>query len=247
MICKETETFMDGYLDGELDLVRSIELERHLRDCPLCAQFHKDRITLHASMRAGSLRYQAPEALRKSVHAALAAADRKVRKPERKWFHVQWPAIAATAAAVILVVALWMRPADRLLEREVVASHVRSLMAGHLTDVASSDRHTVKPWFAGKVDFSPPVKDFAEEGFRLVGGRLDYLDDHAVAALVYQRREHIINVFVWPVASGDRAARASVSQGYNVIELVRSGTAYWLVGDLNRTELEQFAERLTVP
>ncbi len=245
MICKETETFMDGYVDGELDLVRSIELERHLRDCPACAKMHQDRQAVRTAMRTDSLRYRAPEALRKKVHAALVEQDRAERKPERRWFPIQWQALAATAAALALVAIWWIRPMDRPLQREAVANHIRSMMANHLMDVPSTDQHTVKPWFAGKLDFSPVVKDLSGDGIELVGGRLDYLENRPVAAIVYRKRQHVINVFVWPVAEGDRGARSSVRQGYNVVELVRSGMTYVVVSDLNRSELEQFAERLT--
>lgn len=241
MTCKETRTYMDGYFDGELDLVRSIELERHLHDCPACAQLHEGSTAMRAAMGASSLRYRAPEALRKTIHAALVERDR----PERKWFHVQWPALAATAAAIALAAVWWIRPMPSVVEREVVASHIRSMMANHLTDVPSTDQHTVKPWFAGKLDFSPPVRDFPDEGFKLIGGRMDYIDNLPVAAIVYRRNQHVINVFVWPAAEGDRPMRASVRQGYNIVSLVRSGTAYWLVSDLNRSELEHFASAFT--
>jgi anti-sigma factor RsiW len=242
--CKETQTFMDGYLDGELDLVRSIDLERHLHDCPACGELHKARTTVRAAIGASPLRYHAPSGLKQSVHAALLEQARKETKPERKWFQLQWPALAATAAAVIVAV-LWLRPIANPLERDVVDSHIRSLMANHLMDVPSTDQHTVKPWFAGKLDFSPPVRDFSSDGFPLTGGRLDYLDHRPVAALVYRRNQHIINVFMWPDSSGDRKFHSSAQQGYNVIETVRNGVEYWLVSDLNHGELQQLADRIT--
>ncbi len=244
MTCKETQTFMDGYLDRELDLVRSIDLEHHLHDCQSCAARHQARLTVRAAMGAGSLRYQPPAGLRKSVHAALLERSREETKSARRWFQLPWPALAATAAAVVIVAVLWIRPTANPLEREVVDGHIRSLMANHLMDVPSTDQHTVKPWFAGKLDFSPPVRDFSADGFRLTGGRLDYLDRHPVAALIYQRNQHIINVFEWPVPSNDRAFRSHAQQGYNVIETARNGVEYWLVSDLNSAELRQLAERV---
>jgi len=240
--CKETQTFMDGYLDRELDLVRSIDLERHLHDCPACATLHEARLKVRAAMPA--LRHQAPVELKKSVHAALLERSREEDKPERKWYQFPWSAIAATAAAFALLAVLWIRPTSNSLEREVVDSHIRSLMANHLMDVPSTDQHTVKPWFAGKLDFSPPVRDFSADGFRLTGGRLDYLDRHPVAALVYQRNQHIINVFEWPVPASNRSFHTHAQQGYNVIETVRNGVEYWLVSDLNSIELQQLADRV---
>lgn len=240
MTCKETQTFIDGYLDRELDLIRSIDLERHLHGCAACESLYQDRLKVRAAMPA--LRYQPPAALKRNIHAALLEQSRRETKTGRRWFNFQWPAVAATAAAAIIVAVLWIRPATHPLESEVVDSHIRSLMANHLMDVPSTDQHTVKPWFAGKLDFSPPVKDFSAEGYRLIGARLDYLDHHTVAALVYQRGQHIINVFVWPVPSADRAPHTTAQQGYNVVGTTRGGVEYWLVSDLNATELQHLAQ-----
>jgi anti-sigma factor RsiW len=134
---------------------------------------------------------------------------------------------------------------ETLLVNDIVANHVRSMMANHITDVASSDSHTVKPWFGGKLDYSPPTKDLSEQGFRLIGGRLDYLDHRSVGALVYQRNQHFINLFVWPsnstlVKPEDQLTR----QGYNLIHWTSSGMTYWLVSELNSTELNECARLL---
>ena len=137
---------------------------------------------------------------------------------------------------------------DGAIAREAVSSHIRSLMASHLTDVTSTDQHTVKPWFAGKLDFSPPVTDFAAAGYPLIGGRLDYLEGHPVAALVYMHRKHVINVFVWPAAGArEELAPAMTQQGFHVFHDTHAGMNYWLVSDLNAQELETFARMLTAP
>jgi anti-sigma factor RsiW len=250
MSCHETKTFIDAYLDGELDLARSIELERHLNDCSACAALREMRRTVEGEVRNDLLRYRGPDELKKRVRAALAAQDRRERPESRRmwsWISLQWPIAAASAAAMLVIAALWLRPVPNSVEREVVDSHVRSLMASHLTDVVSSDQHTVKPWFAGKLDFSPPVRDFAAQGFPLVGGRLDYIDNHSAAAIVYRRNQHVINALVWPVHTSDQGYRSRVEQGYHVIETVHGGMEFWIVSDLNADELAQFAKLFVTP
>jgi len=232
MNCHEIETLMDGYLDGELDLVRSIDLERHLHDCPSCGALHASRKALAEAIASPELRYAPPPGLARRVQSAIA------RRESNRW----WPMLAAAAVTAAVIGVFLLRPSATVaMEREVVDSHIRSLMPNHLTDVVSTDQHTVKPWFAGKLDFSPPVRDFSVEGFPLVGGRLDYIGRHAAAAIVYRHRDHVINLFTWPSASRDSSIRASSEQGYNVIETVRGGVEYWIVSDLNADELRQFA------
>ena len=165
--------------------------------------------------------------------------------PKRIGWRSSWAVAGIAAAAMVALAVLRLGPVvsrpspDNLLAQEVLASHVRSLMANHLTDVPSSDQHTVKPWFNGKLDFSPPVKDLSGDGFPLVGGRLDYLEDRPVAALVYQRRKHFINLFIRPSDSGS-GQKTVMRQGYNLFHWTQSGMTYWAVSDLNSSELQEF-------
>jgi anti-sigma factor (TIGR02949 family) len=238
---------LDAYVDGELAPQDARELERHLGDCPECAALRDARIALGAAIRRESPPFHAPAELRENIRQRLQAAAgvrdiRRSRIAQPIW---RWGALAAS----LLVVALgsWQlgvrRASEAALSDEILASHVRSLMPGHLTDVVSSDQHTVKPWFNGKLDFSPPVSDFAGRGYPLVGGRLDYLGGRSVAALVYQRRKHLINVYLWPRAEGRKAGeRAPVSrQGYHLLQWTSTDYVYWVVSDLGTTELTEFA------
>jgi mycothiol system anti-sigma-R factor len=262
MNCEETLRLLHAYLDGELDLVRSVEIERHLDGCAGCMLAYRKRQSLRSMVRGGSLYYRAPEGLMNRIQAGLSEAHRAT--PEREASAVsswrlrqtRWGRSMTWAAAVAALVGLAViistlasrssRPSkEDLLAEEVVSSHIRSLMPDHLTDVASSDQHTVKPWFDGRLDFSPSVVDLARQGFPLVGGRLDYLGGRPVAALVYRRRKHFIN---WPrdASVGNAASPAEVParQGYNVFHWTKSGMVYWAVSDLNAQELEAFAELL---
>ena len=162
------------------------------------------------------------------------------KQPSRHW--LWWPRLATVAAGVaVLAVILW-RPSASGVSQELLADHIRSLMANHLTDVPSTDQHTVKPWFNGKLDFSPVVKDLAAQGFPLAGGRLDYLAGRPVAALVYKRRQHVINLFTWPAPGlPDRAEETTSRQGYNTVSWTRAGMSYAAVSDLNMKELREFA------
>jgi anti-sigma factor RsiW len=238
--CESTQRVLHGYVDGELDLSGSLEIEGHLESCPNCSRMQQDLLTLREKFNSGNLYFSAPPGMERRIRAAL---PRQRRTP---WLSApaRWLAVAASMAVV--AVAVWRAAplaTGNTLAQEVVSSHVRSLMPGHLTDVLSSDQHTVKPWFTGKLDFSPSVKDLAAEGYPLVGGRLDYIGGRPVAALVYQRRKHVINVFTWPSPQESRIV-SSVLNGYNVVHWSHAGMAYWAASDVNRADLETFARLL---
>jgi anti-sigma factor RsiW len=241
-------SLLDAYFDGELDLVRSLEFEEHLKTCPDCAQEIWTHQTLRQGLRAASLYDRAPAGLEARIRAALPSANKVVEMPRRNLLN--WLAVAA--AVIVALVLTWRmlpsylgRSGTDLLAQEVVASHIRSLQPGHLLDVESTDQHTVKPWFNGKLDFSPPVKDFSEDGFPLIGGRLDYVDHRPAAALVYQRNKHFINVYVWPESEvKDKPARSSTADGYNIAFWERGGMYFCAVSDLNTGELQQFVQLL---
>jgi len=242
--CHETQRWLPGYLDGELDLVNAVAIEDHLKTCARCSQAHTSQQALQAAIRGSKLYAPAPIALQKRIQTSLRQADTSAPWTVRwRWYSV------ALALACVAVLAwglgrAWVVPAaDDRLAMEVLNSHVRSLMTDHLTDVMSSDRHTVKPWFAGKLDFSPTVEDLASQGYPLTGGRLDYLDGRPVAALVYQHQRHIINLFTWPAPqASDTPVAIEVRQGYNQIHWTQAGMTYWAVSDLNADELQAFVQ-----
>jgi len=245
MTHQEVELQLDAYLDGELAPSDAHEVEAHLEDCPQCARVHADRLALRAAIRKQVPMLRAPEELKTRVRAALrTAAGARSGRRRMPIFLLQAAALAASLALV--AVGSWragLRQASQeALAEQVLTSHVRSLMPGHLTDVTSTDQHTVKPWFNGRLDFSPPVHDFAGRGFPLLGGRLDYLGGRTVAALVYGRRQHVINVFLWPVGSGPASGPGAVTrQGYHLLQWKTSEYTYWAVSDLGLSELHDFA------
>lgn len=254
MSCELTQRYVAGYLDGELDLVRTIEMETHLKTCPDCAQELETQQALRAALQRSSLAYAAPAVLRERIHSTVQSS-RGAEFKERKigWLSLNiWPLAGAFALLALFSVGGWQLTArlygpssDERIAAEVFSNHVRSLEGSHLMDVVSTDQHTVKPWFDGKLDFSPPVEDLATDGFALVGGRLDYLQGREVAALIYQRRKHVINVFVWPDATGLRTAKAVESrQGYNIMRWSRGGFQFWAVSDVAAPDLAQFVRLL---
>ena len=268
MNCEEATKLMDGYLDGELDPITSQTIEQHLRDCPNCDQAYTTHGSLIRVIGNAAPYYKAPAELRERIRSSLreemvARPMRNVGRhvqplfprrqpgPRTVLFGTSWNWLALAAAILLAAIIGWnllpqlQRPGpDQLLATQLIASHVRSLMANHLTDVASSDQHTVKPWLDAKLDFAPPVVDLASEGFPLIGGRLDYLDNRPVAALVYQRRKHFINVFVWPgEAAAARPAMAMSHQGYQLLHWADQDFNYWAVSDVSANDLQTFKQQ----
>ncbi|HVI80621.1 MAG TPA: anti-sigma factor [Candidatus Acidoferrum sp.] len=234
---------LHAYTDGELDLANARETERHLQSCADCRATQKAIRELRSALTSDAPGYVAPAHLRRNVRAALRREAKSSRQTPSPWLMF---ATGAAFAAVIVGFALFqtMRAArsDAIVD-QVVANHVRSLLAVQLVDVVSSDQHTVKPWFDGKIDFAPEVHDLAAKGFPLVGGRLDYLDGKTVAALVYQRNNHAINLFITPApTNGSTSPTVTSRRGYNVVTWTNNGMKYWAVSDLNQAELRQFTQ-----
>jgi anti-sigma factor RsiW len=254
MTCVDVEPLVEAYADGELDLERALAFEAHVAGCAACAARLEQTRALARTLQAAPY-FRAPEGLAARLRSTKPAATATVPprppdtarpRPLRSW---PWLVSAASAAVVLLSVGAWLSRrasvADDVTMQAVIVGHLRSLMADHLTDVSSSDRHTVKPWFAGRIDFSPTVVDLANEGFPLVGGRLDYIDHHAAAALIYKRREHVINVFVWPDQGRSPSHETrSDARGYHVMFWTNGGMAVWVVSDLALDELDTFAKKL---
>lgn len=234
---------LHAYVDGELDLANTRETERHLQSCADCRGTEKVIRELRAVLTNDTPGYGAPAHLRKRVRAALR---REVKSTRQSLSPRLMFATAVAFAAVIAAFALFQT--TRATQRngivdQIVANHVRSLLATHLVDVRSSDQHTVKPWFDGKIDFAPVVRDFSMEGFPLIGGRLDYLDGKTVVALVYQRNKHPINLFISPApGSPDTSPTTSTQRGYNVFSWTKSEMKYSSISDLDQAELREFTQ-----
>lgn len=268
MDCKTCEPLLDAYADGELELSQALALEQHLESCAACQQAYTQIRDLRRAVRQEATYYATPAALgerigalvpapagspppqrgrlwRRRAHAAPAAA---ARHPSQRWVALG----IATAFAILLGLNMHLYhqqlAASVPLTQALVDDHVRSLVTGHLMDIPSTDMHTVKPWFNGKLDFSPPVQDLKAQGFPLAGGRLDVINGHRAAVLVYYRNRHPINVFIWPVAKGKRTVPAFYQdKGYNLANWIRGGMEFWAVTDLNAAELQQFVRLLAKP
>ena len=246
MTCAESAILIHPLLDGELDTGHAREVERHLEACRNCgAQFQVYR-KMQQAMSAAQLRFTAPPTLRPRIEAALppVSVSRPIsamnRRSMLKGFAM---GTALSAMAASLVIGVITTDQDHVLS-EVLSAHIRSLQGDHLMDVQSSDRHSVKPWFNGKIDLSPPVLDLTAEGFRLIGGRLDYIDGKAVACIVYLRRRHIINLFVLNGEGWEyQASGLETIQGFNIRRWSAEGLEFFAVSDLNAEELLEFVSK----
>jgi anti-sigma factor (TIGR02949 family) len=254
MDCTQSQNLVSPYIDGQLAAEKATELERHLETCEACRALVNAERLMSATVRHQGERFRAPAHLKARIFSEIDRRSRRTPWSDLRMLGAGWNPVALAASLLLTVLAssavttTYFGRGDangghEPLVREVVAGQIRSLMAEHLTDVVSSDQHTVKPWFNGKLDFSPPVTDLTAEGFPLVGGRLDYLDHRQVAALVYRHRQHVINVFIWPEA-GEEQPRFAAQQGYNVIYYKHAGMEFWAVSDLNTAELRDFVTRL---
>jgi anti-sigma factor RsiW len=252
MTCAEFNTLVHALIDNELDAGHASTVEAHAASCSACGEKLAAFRTMHEAMSDAALKEAAPAHLRSRVEALLAPGSRVVSmrqffKPTRRSFFGGFALGSALSAAVAasLVLTIFRGNQEQSIADEVVSAHIRSLQPGHLMDVATSDRHTVKPWFNGRVAVAPPVIDLTAESFTLLGGRLDYVDSEPVAAIVYQRRKHIINLFV-AQHLGPRRSRPAVEsiQGYNVRHWSQEGLDLWAVSDIVGDELDEFVQKV---
>jgi anti-sigma factor RsiW len=241
--CNGARGLLHAYLDGELDLVRHLEVEHHVQECAACAEEHDRQRSLRQAIVADAPYYRAPAGLRERLRGKSEGQPVPVVRTRR------WLIRLAAAASIALLAWALGRYGPRLttddhLADEVVASHVRSRLGDHLFDVASSDQHVLKPWLTRNLDFAPAVFDLVGDGFPLAGGRLDYLNGRPAAALVYHRREHVINLFVAPSSGAATAPRTLTRRGFYLVHWSGAGMSHWAVSDLNERELMEFVRLL---
>ena len=250
MSCERTSSTLHAYFDGELDAAGAAEFERHLKSCPDCAGVLAAQRALRSSFKTSSLRERAPETLRRKLAAEIT--EPTPRAVASSSSTAMWRSLALAASFLLVVVIGW-RPLEGLIGARhdatlfpsIVDAHLRSLQPGHLIDVVSTDQHTVKPWFDGKIDFAPPVRDLAADGFPLEGGRLDAISGRTVAVVVYARRKHVINVFVWPTTKKDAAPSSGSHLGYNWLEWRKDSMESIAVSDVSGADLEALRQLLT--
>jgi anti-sigma factor RsiW len=259
MACERTE-LLSAFFDGELLPGEAAEVEKHFQDCAECTAAHSALVDTSSRIRASLMRYEAPDVLKARIRAELNERARESSEhvndmPARNRSSAPrrfvWSGIAAAAAIAVIssastIAVMHRRGTEASVANDVLTSHIRSLMPGHLTDVASNDQHNVKPWFNGRVDVSPDVPRLDSLGYPLLGGRVDYIGGKRVATVVYGRRQHVINVFEWPSSEGGEA-QPSVSRanGYNLIRMRHNGIELWTVSDLNLAELRGFLRMMT--
>jgi len=244
MTCDEAEILLHALMDGELDAGHAREVEEHIAGCAACAARLAAYREMSQAIAAADMKYTAPLALRRRIEASLPQpkAEAPSRRVVLRGFTL---GSAVSAIAATGLVAIVLRDDDRQrIDSEIVSAHLRSLQAGHLTDVVSTDQHTVKPWFNGRLDVSPPVIDLTAQGFTLIGGRLDYVDARAVGSIVYRRRAHVINMFFAQSSNTERyAAKIETIQGFNLKGWSDRGLDFWAVSDLGADELSEFCDK----
>ena len=243
MTCDEAEILLQALIDGELDAGHARDVENHVEGCPRCAAMLRDYREMSLAISDPAVRYAAPAALRARIEAALPQARPvQSRRAVLRGF-AMGSAVSALAATGLVAIVLRHDDMERI-QSEVVSAHLRSLQAGHLTDVISTDQHTVKPWFNGRLDVSPPVIDLTAQGFTLIGGRLDYVDARTIGAVVYRRRQHIINLFVSQTGSAEhREPKIETIQGFNIRHWSDRGLNFWAVSDIGKDELADFGDK----
>jgi anti-sigma factor RsiW len=238
----ENILLVQAEFDGELDAAEALRAAQHRQNCADCRDAYAQLSATHALLRESAPRHRAPESLHRAIRAGLditkATAAPPSAPPRRPWWRdgLSFAVGAALAASMVLIVTA---PGQESLLDQVVASHVRALQPGHLEDVISTDQHTVKPWFDGRIDFAPPVKDLAAKQFPLLGGRLDYVTGRPVAALVYGSDKHVIDLYVWP-GNGGPMPRTASRNGYNAVHWSENGMDFWAVSDLEAAKLNDF-------
>lgn len=244
MACTLQHELLDAYLDQELGVERALEVESHLASCRQCASEVESWKEIRVPLQSSALYYRAPAQLEDKIRKMVSPSHAPETPEKFPWFQRWiWAGGGAVFAAAALLIAFAItRPATISPNEALVDNHVRSLMPGHLMDVISTDQHTVKPWFDGKLEFAPPVQDFAAAGYPLVGGRLDYVDGHQAAALVYHRALHVINLYIWPTENtASSTPAAQTIRGYNIVSWRKNGFEFRAVSDLNVAELRDFA------
>jgi anti-sigma factor RsiW len=242
MTCDEADILLHALIDGELDAGHAREVENHIATCAHCASALKTYRDMKEIISAADVRFTAPTHLRQRIEAAIPQSRGTSRRSLLAGF-AMGSAVSAMAATGIVAIVLRNEDEQRIAS-EIVSAHLRSLQAGHLTDVLSTDQHTVKPWFNGRLNASPPVIDLTALGFTLIGGRLDYIDGRAIGAVVYKRRAHVINLFVAQTPNATHsAARTEDVQGFNIRRWRDHGLNFWAVSDLNADELAEFSDK----
>ena len=258
MTCDETEILLHALIDGELDAGHARDVETHVAACPACAEKLRAFRAMREAFTQAPLKETAPTHLRNRIEAALAVPAAAISAPRQSWLasaRASWKnffggfavgTALSAAVAASLVIAVVRNDQNQQIASDVVSAHLRSLQAGHLTDVETSDQHTVKPWFNGKLDVAPPVIDLTAQGFTLIGGRLDYINGQPVASIVYRRRKHVINLFVsQQLGAAVHGVKDEIVQGFNIRHWSESGLDLWAVSDIDAGELDEFGKKFT--